>query len=165
MSIFKYQHKVELIIFTAFSFLLALYLVENFMPAEDASILFRYSENLADTGIISYNINGNPTEGATDFLWMILLSVSYFFGLNTYFASILINLLSLYLILNIIREHYSLSKIETYGLFLLHFSISHTYAALGGFSVLFVELFLVLIVVNFIKKMFLTHYYSVSLDV
>tara|TARA_B100000767_G_scaffold123104_1_gene117286 strand:- start:1826 stop:3322 length:1497 start_codon:yes stop_codon:yes gene_type:complete len=152
MSIFKYQHKVELIIFTAFSFLLALYLVENFMPAEDASILFRYSENLADTGIISYNINGNPTEGATDFLWMILLSVLYFFGLNTYFASILINLLSLYLILNIIREHYSLSKIETYGLFLLHFSISHTYAALGGFSVLFVELFLVLIVVNFIKK-------------
>ena len=53
MSIFT--TKVELILFTAFSFLLALYLVENFMPAEDASILFRYSENLIDTGIISYN--------------------------------------------------------------------------------------------------------------
>ena len=152
MNIFKYHHKIELIIFLIFSYLLAFYLAENFLPAEDASILFRYSENLADTGVISYNTNGNPTEGATDFLWMIILSVCYFFGLNTFFASILINLLSLYMIVNIIRKHYSLSKIETYGLFFLHFSITHTYAALGGFSVLFVELFLVLVVVNFLKK-------------
>ena len=152
MNIFRYHHKLELFLFTIFSYLLAFYLEENFIPAEDASMLFRYSENLIDTGVISYNTNGDPTEGATDFLWMILLSVFYFFGINTYFAAILVNLFSLYIILNIIRNHYSLSSIETYGLFFLHFSVTHTYAALGGFSVLFVELLLVLVVINFLKK-------------
>ena len=152
MNIFRYHHKLELFLFTIFSYLLAFYLEENFIPAEDASMLFRYSENLIDTGVISYNTNGDPTEGATDFLWMILLSVFYFFGINTYFAAILVNLFSLYIILNIIRNHYSLSSIETYGLFFLHFSVTHTYAALGGFSVLLVELLLVLVVINFLKK-------------
>ena len=123
MNIFRYHHKLELFLFTIFSYLLAFYLEENFIPAEDASMLFRYSENLIDTGVISYNTNGDPTEGATDFLWMILLSVFYFFGINTYFAAILVNLFSLYIILNIIRNHYSLSSIETYGLFFLHLHI------------------------------------------
>ena len=82
MNIFRYHHKLELFLFTIFSYLLAFYLEENFIPAEDASMLFRYSENLIDTGVISYNTNGDPTEGATDFLWMILLSVFYFFGIS-----------------------------------------------------------------------------------
>jgi hypothetical protein len=152
MNILKYNQKLELTLFTIFSIVLAFYLEANFTPAEDASILFRYSENLIDTGVISYNTGGEPTEGATDFLWMVFLSVFYFFGFNTYFASILINLFSLYIIVNIIRKHYLLSNIETYGLFFFYFSVTHTYAALGGFSVLFVELFLVLVVVNFLKK-------------
>jgi len=151
MNSLRYDHKLELILFTIFSLILAFYLEENFLPSEDASILFRYSENLIDTGIISYNTNGEPTEGATDFLWMIFLSVFYFFGLKTYIASILVNLFSLYITINIIRKYYLLSSVETYGLFFLHFSITHTYAALGGFSVLFVELFLVLIVINFLR--------------
>ena len=151
MNILKNNDKLELILFIFFSFCVAFYLNRNFLPAEDASILFRYSENLIDTGVISYNTNGSPTEGATDFLWMIFLSVFYFFGLETYFASILLNLFSLYLLINLIKKHYSLSKAETYGLFFFHFSITHTYAALGGFSVLFVELFLVLVIINFLK--------------
>ena len=151
MNSLRYDHKLELILFTIFSLILAFYLEENFLPSEDASILFRYSENLIDTGTISYNTNGEPTEGATDFLWMIFLSVFYFFGLKTYIASILVNLFSLYITINIIRKYYLLSSVETYGLFFLHFSITHTYAALGGFSVLFVELFLVLIVINFLR--------------
>ena len=55
MNTFGYDHKLELILFTIFSLILAFYLEANFLPSEDASILFRYSENLIDTGIISYN--------------------------------------------------------------------------------------------------------------
>ena len=161
MSSSKNYQRIELTLFALFSLLLALFLDSNFLPLEDASILFRFSENLADTGVISYNLNGERTEGATDFLWMIFLSVFYFFGLNTYFASVLINLFSLYLIINIISNHYLLSKIDSYLLFIFHFSITHTYAALGGFSVLFVELFLVLVIINFLKgNIFNTLLYS-----
>lgn len=151
MKYFKYRKKIELSIFAIFSLLIAFYLDKNYMPAEDASILFRYSENLIDTGVISYNVNGPRTEGATDFLWMVILSIFYFLGFNTYFSAVLINLFSLYVTINLIRRHYSLSDIETYALLFLHFSITHTYAALGGFSVLFVELFLVLVIINFLK--------------
>ena len=56
MNIFRYHHKLELFLFTIFSYLLAFYLEENFIPAEDASMLFRYSENLIDTGVISYKV-------------------------------------------------------------------------------------------------------------
>ena len=152
MEFFKDIKKIELSIFTIFSLLIAYYLDKNYMPSEDASILFRYSENLIDTGVISYNVNGPRTEGATDFLWMIILSIFYFLGFNIYFSSVLINLFSLYLIINLIRKYYSLSNVETYALIFLHFSITHTYAALGGFSVLFVELFLVLVIKNFNLK-------------
>ncbi|RMG67386.1 MAG: hypothetical protein D6722_13275, partial [Bacteroidetes bacterium] len=64
-------------------------------PAEDAAILFRYSENLADTGVISYNPGGPPVEGATDFLWMLLLAAAHWLGLETYSASLGLSLLSL----------------------------------------------------------------------
>lgn len=152
MNNFSYNRRIELIIFTVLSLIVAFYLDQNFMPAEDASILFRYSENLADTGVISYNLNGKPTEGATDFLWMIILSIFYFFGVNIYFSAIFINLLSLYYSISLIRKYYSLSNIHFYVLLFLHFSITYTYAALLGFSVLFVQLLLVLVVINFFKK-------------
>ena len=152
MNNFSYNRRIELIIFTVLSLIVAFYLDQNFMPAEDASILFRYSENLADTGVISYNLNGKPTEGATDFLWMIILSIFYFFGINIYFSAIFINLLSLYYSISLIRKYYSLSNIHFYVLLLLHFSVTYTYAALLGFSVLFVQLLLVLVIINFFKK-------------
>ena len=151
MSLIKKNEKFELILFIFFSFCIAFYLNNNFLPAEDASILFRYSENLSDTGVISYNLNDSPTEGATDFLWMVFLSIFYFLGIDTYFASIILNLFSLFITIYLIKEHYSLSKIDIYNLIFFHFSITHTYASLGGFSVLFVELFLVLLILNFLK--------------
>ncbi len=139
-------------LFFVFS-LLTSYLIQNFfIPHEDASILFRYSENFATNGVISYNINGNPTEGATDFLWMILLSLFYFLGFNTFFASILINLLSLYFIAKLLKNYYSLTKFEFYLIIFFHFSLSQMYAALGGFSVIFVELILVLLIINFLRQ-------------
>lgn len=44
-------------------------------PSEDALILYRYSEIFSLTNQISFNFNDTPTEGATDFLWMLIIGV------------------------------------------------------------------------------------------
>ena len=110
MKYLRDNRNFEFVIFFIISLLISFFFYKIFLPAEDATILYRYSENLAETGVISYNFNGSPTEGATDFLWMILLSVFYFIGFDTYFASILINLISLYFIIKLIENFYSLKK-------------------------------------------------------
>ena len=53
-----------------FSIIVSYIVSSYFLPNEDAAILFRYSENLANSGIISYNLYAQPTEGATDFLFI-----------------------------------------------------------------------------------------------
>ena len=82
---------------------------------------------------------------------MILLSVFYFIGFDTYFASILINLISLYFIIKLIENFYSLKKIDFFILIFFHLSLTQTYSAILGFSVLFVELILVLVIINYLK--------------
>lgn len=142
------ENKYYLTIIFFFSVLISYYC----FPAEDASILYSYSENFADTGVISYFPGGEPTEGATDFLWMILLSMCYFFGLNTYFSAIFINLCSLLIITKTIQKHFKLSNTDGLFIFLFHLSLTHTYAALAGFSVLFVEMLLILVIINYLKN-------------
>ena len=44
------------------------------LPGEDASILFTYAANFADTGVIAFYREGPRAEGATDFLIMIVLA-------------------------------------------------------------------------------------------
>ena len=44
-------------------------------PSEDALILYRYSEIFSLTNHISFNLNDIPTEGATDFLWMLIIGI------------------------------------------------------------------------------------------
>ena len=144
--------KFEFTIFIILALLFSFFFQKNFIPAEDATILFRYSENFANTGVISYNLNGETAEGATDFLWMLILSGFYFIGFDTYFASIIINLISLYFVIKLIQRHYSLTRLDFYLLFFFHFTLTQTFAAIAGFSVLFVELILVLVILNFLKK-------------
>ena len=151
MKYLRDNRNFEFVIFFIISLLISFFFYKIFLPAEDATILYRYSENLAETGVISYNFNGSPTEGATDFLWMILLSVFYLIGFNTYFASILINLISLYFIIKLIENFYSLKKTDFFILIFFHLSLTQTYSAILGFSVLFVELILVLVVINYLK--------------
>jgi hypothetical protein len=43
-------------------------------PNEDAAILMRYSEHLAEGHGIVWNVGDRPVEGATDFLFMVLLA-------------------------------------------------------------------------------------------
>ena len=60
-------------------------------PAEDAAILFQYSNNLAHHGAIAYNLTDGPAEGATDFLWMLSIASFSKLGMPEYLSA---NLLS-----------------------------------------------------------------------
>lgn len=72
---------------------LGLYAVLYSSPAEDATILYQYSRNLADFGKIAYDPALAPAEGATDFLWMATLAGLYKVGIDPYVASICLTLL------------------------------------------------------------------------
>jgi arabinofuranosyltransferase len=45
------------------------------LPMEDASMLLRYSQNFARGNGIVWNVGEHPVEGATDFLYMLLIGV------------------------------------------------------------------------------------------
>ena len=65
---------------------------------EDSYILFNYSENLSNHGVISYYPDGPPAEGATDFLWMILLSFMYLIEIPTFLSVSILNSLGTFII-------------------------------------------------------------------
>lgn len=143
---------IKNVIFFVFSLIVS-YLISNlYLPAEDAAILYNYSENLSNTGVVSYFPGGQITEGATDFLWMIILSFFYSLGMDTFFAAIFLNIISLYIAINIIKKHYNLGQIEYFFILIFHIFLTHTYSSILGFSTLFVELFFILVIVNFLKN-------------
>ncbi len=67
-----------LLAFTGVALLIAM---DAIRPAEDAAMLFAYSANLADSGVISYYPGGPRSEGATDFLYMVALAALHRVGL------------------------------------------------------------------------------------
>lgn len=75
------------------------------MPGEDAAILFCYADNLAQTGTISYYPGGLPAEGATDFLFMLMVSLGVKLGLKTYVSALIwsaaASLLSCYILMRL----------------------------------------------------------------
>lgn len=58
---------------------------------EDAYILYIYSRNLIDIGQIAFDTLHGPAEGATDFLWMALISAFYGLHLDPGFGAALLN--------------------------------------------------------------------------
>ena len=56
----------------------------RFLPAEDAVILFQYSRNLAEHGVISFLAGGPRVEGATDFAWMVLIAGAHRLGVAAF---------------------------------------------------------------------------------
>ncbi|QHN02702.1 hypothetical protein FTO74_04440 [Granulicella sp. WH15] len=76
--------------------LLGLLLVPHFfLPSEDVVILFQYSRNLAQHGTISYVAGGPRAEGATDFLWMVLVGGAMRLGIPAFLFCQVANVLSL----------------------------------------------------------------------
>jgi hypothetical protein len=119
-------------------FLFGIFFLSKGFPSEDAFILFRYVYNFNETGIISFNPNGIPTEGATDFLWLVLLSLISFFGVDPMISSIIINSIGVFLILKVSFELFPKNFNSKY-LFLcvpLVFSFSSpiSFASYVGFS-------------------------------
>lgn len=62
-------------------------------PAEDAYILFRYADHLAAGHGIVFNIGGPHAEGATDFLWLLLLAVGVWLGGDVALTALALNAL------------------------------------------------------------------------
>jgi len=71
----------------------------NFSPPfEDASMLFRYANNLAHGGGIAWNMGQEPglTDGATDLGFVLVLSGLVFFGINVVSAAALVSIFSVF---------------------------------------------------------------------
>lgn len=77
---------VPFVVFMAY-LSLSLYVLWTGHPHEDAYILYVFSENFAAGNGIAYFDGGPPAEGATDFLWMLLLGVSQYLGLDVAVAA------------------------------------------------------------------------------
>ena len=61
------------------------------VPAEDAAILFRYAENVANGDGIVYNPGEAPVDGATDLGFMLLLAALHAMGIPIQLAAALTN--------------------------------------------------------------------------
>jgi arabinofuranosyltransferase len=82
---------VVLIVLLLFTALFAVKFVDfSIAPFEDAAILMRYAEHFAQGHGIVWNIGEKPVDGATDFLFMILLGLFAKAGMSLEFATRLI---------------------------------------------------------------------------
>ena len=58
---------------------------------DDAAITRSYSENIANGYGFVYNIGGERVEGATSFLWTLIVSLAYLLPFKVEFTIIAIN--------------------------------------------------------------------------
>lgn len=86
------------IILCCLSVLVALYaatvLKYHGLPFEDAAMLMRYSQHLAQGQGIVFNVGQKPVDGATDFLFMVALAVLAKTGISIEYSAYAIGLLS-----------------------------------------------------------------------
>lgn len=61
---------------------------------DDAFITFRYAENLVNGHGLVFNSGGQPVEGYSNFLWLLLLSLLYKIGLPTLLSAKVVGLVS-----------------------------------------------------------------------
>lgn len=92
---------------------LGLWVLWQAFPKDDAYILFTYAENLAAGEGIVYNSSGPRTEGATDFLWMVVLAGLTATGVDIVLVALALNAAGLYLLTWLLARH---SLIEGGGL-------------------------------------------------
>lgn len=64
---------------------------EDVYHSDDAYILYSYAVNFAESGVISYYPGGPPTEGATDFLFMVVLAALAWMGAPMEIASVAVS--------------------------------------------------------------------------
>ena len=119
------------------------YLINNGHFHEDAYILFVYVENLINGYGITYYPGASPLEGATDFLWLILLAGLASVGLDVGTASISLNSLGVWIIIFILsntllnnppKEKWKIALLVP--LLCLWLGQHYLLAAVGGFSIM-----------------------------
>jgi hypothetical protein len=108
-------------------FVLAYFLT---LPAEDSVILYEYSRNLAEHGLITYGNADVPIEGATDFLWMVAIAIFHLTGLPDALSALLLNgLAAVYLVFQV-KNSTKMRLLALAGMLLTPF----IYSSLYGFS-------------------------------
>ena len=84
------------------------------IPFEDAAILMRYSQHLAQGHGIVWNVGGKPVDGATDFLPMVLFAGLKSAGMSlenaVHFVTVSAHVLSVVFVYLAIRELYGSSR-------------------------------------------------------
>lgn len=158
MSNFFIKKKANLIIAVSIAFLFLLFnflLISNGHFHEDAYILFIYVENFVNGNGITYYPDGPHIEGATDFLWLVLLIFLGKVGLNVGTSVILLNSVGVFIISYLINIEISSSKIKNKELLIFLYPFVFLWifqqpltAAVGGFSVF---LYMALILLAFVS--------------
>ena len=139
------------VLFFIFNFIL----ISNGHFHEDAYILFIYVENFINGNGIAYYPGGPHTEGATDFLWLVLLILLGKLGLNVGTSVIFLNSIGVFIISYLLNIEISNSKIKNKELIFLLYPFVFLWifqqpliAAVGGFSVF---LYMALILLAFVS--------------
>ena len=134
-------------------FLLFGYVPANSFPSEDAAMLFQYSENLAEGGRIAYNLGGPPVEGATDFLWMLVLSLCHRVGCDTYLAACALSAIALIASACLLVRLTGRRQMPLLPLTILALlAIPQMFAAIQGFSPFFFGAFILLAMIAFVEQ-------------
>ena len=114
--------------------LIAFYILNNGHLHEDAYILFQYVRNVNEFGVISFDKASGAAEGATDFLWMLMIASLGYFSIDLAYAAGILNVIGLFSILLFIfyltEKRFSLFV----ALSVLVFFSGGVAASLGGFS-------------------------------
>ena len=135
-------------------FIYNLWLISNGHFHEDAYILFIYVDNILSGNGISYYPGGPHAEGATDFLWLLLLTGVGLSGLDVGTSAILLNAVGAGIITTVISHEIMRTQLtdkKTIGLMSLFVVLwavqSPLVAAVSGFSV---YLYVALVLLTFV---------------
>lgn len=129
-------------------------------PIEDAFILYTYVKNFIHEGVINFYPGGQPTEGATDFLWFLGLSVISALGASPWVAAMLLNATGLAIIATLLYKRtttQAINKNLLISLFMVAFICqTHLHANVGGFNVFFYAAFVLIVYYLLLIERFLT---------
>lgn len=172
MKSFFIRNKSNLLIGLIIGFLFFIvnfFLISNGHFHEDAYILFIYVENFINGNGITYYPGGPPTEGATDFLWLVMLIILVKIGLSTGTAAIFLNSVGVFVISFILSNAISDLEIKNRRVVLFSSPLIFMWlfsppleAAVGGFSVFLYMALILMAFVSVYKKQYvlLTPYIS-----
>ena len=122
-------------------------------PSEDAVILYEFSRTFSETGVISYGNAGYPIEGATDFLWMLIISFFSFFHVDEYLTALLLTFSALAIFLHIQRNYFATTLMAL-------LTTPFIYSGALGFSSVFFSLIFVIAYACLEQKKFKLMFFS-----